>query len=109
MVTSSGGKASLGVDYLLPYSEFPPIPSTLPSTSKVNSLLTKEKTFADSLNDNEILEDNSLMKEITYVEGIPQVEWTEQEVIKITHIEKLQFVVIGKLSYEWTDLEELRR
>ncbi|WMV30610.1 hypothetical protein MTR67_023995 [Solanum verrucosum] len=49
------------------------------------------------------------MKEITYVEGIPQVEWTEQEVIKITHIEKLQFAVIGTLSYEWTDLEELRR
>jgi len=97
MVTPSGGKASLGVDYLLPYSELPPLPSTLPSTSKVNSLLTKEKTFADPLNDNEILEDNSLMKEITYVEGIPQVKWTEQEV---THIEKLQFTVIGKFSYE---------
>ncbi|KAH0717443.1 hypothetical protein KY285_013474 [Solanum tuberosum] len=40
---------------------------------------------------------------------MPQVNWIEQEVIKMTCIKKFQFVVIGKFSYEWTDLDELRR
>ncbi|KAG5619893.1 hypothetical protein H5410_005111 [Solanum commersonii] len=31
------------------------------------------------------------------------------EVINMTCIEKLQFAIIGKFSYEWTYMEELRR
>lgn len=43
------------------------------------------------------------------VEEIPQVDWTEEEIERMNYIEDLQYVVIGKFSYEWSDLEELRK
>lgn len=48
-------------------------------------------------------------KEVTMVEGVPHIKWTEKEVDRMNQIENLQFTVIGKFTYEWTDLDELRR
>ncbi|KAH0657852.1 hypothetical protein KY289_026600 [Solanum tuberosum] len=114
-MTSGVSKPYTVVDLQLSYCDFPLLPSTQlltttdPSISNPN--LPKDKSFADSVNTNfavDTIEDKSLLKDITYVEGIPQVKWTEQEVIKMTCIEKLQFAVVGNFSYEWLDLEEMR-
>ncbi|KAG5610698.1 hypothetical protein H5410_021979 [Solanum commersonii] len=51
----------------------------------------------------------ALRKEVSVVGGIPQVKWTEEEVERMNLIEDLQFAVIGKFTYEWSDLEELRK
>jgi len=65
-------------------SDFPLLPIILPSTLKdistISPNLPQEKIFVDTLNvndDNETLEICSLKKEITYVEGVPQVKWTD--------------------------------
>ncbi|KAG5595377.1 hypothetical protein H5410_036609 [Solanum commersonii] len=113
MVTSDGGQPSSGVGLRLQLSncDFPLLPS-IQYASILNPTLPKGKSFVDSVKTNfemDIIEDKSLLKDITYVEGVPQVNWTEQEVIKMTCIEKLKFSIIGKFSYEWTDLDELRR
>ncbi|KAG5619885.1 hypothetical protein H5410_005103 [Solanum commersonii] len=104
MVPAKGGLPSLGVDFLLPNFEFPLLPSTLPSKSKTNSIvtsiMTKEKTFADTLNDNEILEDSMLMK-ITHIEKHQCGRYSTRKMDRAG--------IIGKFSYEWRDLEELRR
>ncbi|KAH0746831.1 hypothetical protein KY285_008488 [Solanum tuberosum] len=48
------------------------------------------------------------IKKIYYNNGIPRVTWTEEEVDRMNTIENLQYAVIGKFSYGWPDLEELR-
>ncbi|WMV24325.1 hypothetical protein MTR67_017710 [Solanum verrucosum] len=48
------------------------------------------------------------MKSVSYTNGIPRIVWTEDEVDRMNTIENLQFAVIGKFSYGWPILEELR-
>ncbi|WMV25600.1 hypothetical protein MTR67_018985 [Solanum verrucosum] len=48
------------------------------------------------------------MKQIQYVEGVPRITWTEEEVNRMNVIENLQFAVIGKFSYGWPELDDLR-
>ncbi|KAH0776233.1 hypothetical protein KY290_007644 [Solanum tuberosum] len=43
------------------------------------------------------------------VEGVPHVKWTEKEVDIMSRIENLQFAVIGKFTYDITDMDELRK
>lgn len=48
------------------------------------------------------------VKHLSYVNGVPRVTWTEEEVNKINVIENPQYAIIGKLSYGWPNLEDLR-
>ncbi|XP_059281156.1 uncharacterized protein LOC132034819 [Lycium ferocissimum] len=48
------------------------------------------------------------IKPITYVNGIPRVKWTENEVARMNLLQNLQFAVVSKFSYGWPELEELR-
>ncbi|XP_060183215.1 uncharacterized protein LOC132613185 [Lycium barbarum] len=48
------------------------------------------------------------IKPVDIVDGEHVVEWTEVEVDRMNIIEKLQYAVIGKFSYGWLELEELR-
>lgn len=41
------------------------------------------------------------IKHVEVVNNVPVVKWTEVEVRRITIIEKLQYIVIEKFSYEW--------
>ncbi|KAH0729949.1 hypothetical protein KY289_001137 [Solanum tuberosum] len=45
----------------------------------------------------------------TFNNGIPLVTWMEEEVTCMNIMENLQYVVIGKFSYECLELDELRR
>ncbi|KAG5602026.1 hypothetical protein H5410_033396 [Solanum commersonii] len=38
----------------------------------------------------------------------PRIVWTEKEVDRMNIIENLQYAVVGKFSYGWPDLDELR-
>ncbi|KAK4707352.1 hypothetical protein R3W88_033079 [Solanum pinnatisectum] len=49
------------------------------------------------------------LKPITYLRGEPRVVWTEEEVTQMITNEELEFVVIGKLSYGWPDIQDLRK
>lgn len=51
----------------------------------------------------------SQRKEITMIEGISQIKWTEEEVTRMNQIEDLQFAVIGKFTMEWSNWEELKK
>lgn len=52
--------------------------------------------------------DSIPIKKLTYNAGIPRVVWTEEEVDRMNVIENLQYAVIGKFSYGWPDMEDLR-
>ncbi|PHU19617.1 hypothetical protein BC332_10768 [Capsicum chinense] len=45
---------------------------------------------------------------VNFVNGIPRVKWTEEEVDRMNVIEGLQFAVVGKFSYGWPDFDNLR-
>ncbi|KAG5575476.1 hypothetical protein H5410_055610 [Solanum commersonii] len=40
--------------------------------------------------------------------GVPRITWTEEEVDRMNVIENLQYGIIGKFSYGWPDLDDLR-
>uniref|UniRef100_M1DF82 DUF4283 domain-containing protein n=1 Tax=Solanum tuberosum TaxID=4113 RepID=M1DF82_SOLTU len=48
------------------------------------------------------------MKQLSYKDGIPRVIWTEEEVNRMNTLENLQYAVVGKFSYGWPNIEELR-
>ncbi|KAH0642108.1 hypothetical protein KY290_033708 [Solanum tuberosum] len=48
------------------------------------------------------------IKNVTYIDGIPRVRWTEEEVDRRNIIEYLTYAVLCKFSYGWPDLEDLR-
>ncbi|WMV29499.1 hypothetical protein MTR67_022884 [Solanum verrucosum] len=48
------------------------------------------------------------VKPITLLHGEPYLRWTESEVSKMKTIENMQHVIVGKFSYGWPDLDELR-
>ncbi|KAF3685426.1 hypothetical protein FXO37_00637 [Capsicum annuum] len=48
------------------------------------------------------------MKQLTYNDGIPRVTWTEEEVFNMNILEELQYAIVGKFSYGWPELDELR-
>ncbi|KAG5631300.1 hypothetical protein H5410_003017 [Solanum commersonii] len=49
------------------------------------------------------------LKKPTFNNGIPWVTWTEEEVTRMNIMQNLQYVVVGKFSYGWSELDELRR
>lgn len=49
------------------------------------------------------------LKPIAYLHGEPRVICEEKEVDQMIVNENLQYAVIGKLSYGWHDIQELRR
>ncbi|KAG5575269.1 hypothetical protein H5410_055403 [Solanum commersonii] len=96
-------------DLLTSTSEFSSLLSkALVGTKLLNPCLPKEFSFAESLNQLAQQSHYSLIRDITLVEGIPQIKWTEEEVDKMNQIEELQFALVGKFTHEWKDLEECR-
>lgn len=48
------------------------------------------------------------IKKHDFVDGIPMVKWTDHEVNRMNIIENLNYAVVGKFSYGWPELAELR-
>lgn len=49
------------------------------------------------------------IKPVTILHGQPLFEFIEAEVYQMNMIEGLQYAVVGKFSYGWPELPELRR
>ncbi|MCE3051026.1 hypothetical protein HAX54_048779, partial [Datura stramonium] len=49
------------------------------------------------------------IKEINYAHGKPIILWEEEEVNSMIEQENLQFALIGKFSYGWQKLDEIRK
>ncbi|KAH0749520.1 hypothetical protein KY290_028752 [Solanum tuberosum] len=47
-------------------------------------------------------------KSVTYVDGIPHIQWTMAEVEQMNIKEDLQLAVVGKFAHGWLDMEDLR-
>ncbi|KAH0665012.1 hypothetical protein KY285_026218 [Solanum tuberosum] len=77
-----------------------------------NSLPTEKVQYADLLKGPKHQQPNEVdpipIKHIQYVEGVPRITWTEEEVDRMNVTENLQFAVIGKFSYGWPELDDLR-
>lgn len=50
-----------------------------------------------------------LMKPISYLHGEPQIIWEQDEVEQLVINESLEHTVIGKFSYGWPNIQDLRR
>ncbi|KAG5595770.1 hypothetical protein H5410_037002 [Solanum commersonii] len=82
-----------------------------PNKGNSNPSLPKEVSFASLINPFRAYHTSDCItqREVSIKEEVPYIRWTEEEVGRMNKIENLQFAVIGKFSYEWSDLEELRR
>ncbi|KAG5576851.1 hypothetical protein H5410_056985 [Solanum commersonii] len=95
--------------------------SKLPVTSTIlptSAQLVKQPDYAKEpkvkyadflkLANKQVIQDSSPLKTVEYINGMPRIFWIEDEMDKMIVIEGLQFVLIGKLSYGWPDLEDSR-
>lgn len=48
------------------------------------------------------------IKGLSFNNEVPRVTWTEEEVQKMNIMENIQYTVVGKFSYGWPELEDLR-
>ncbi|KAH0710064.1 hypothetical protein KY284_011491 [Solanum tuberosum] len=49
------------------------------------------------------------LKPISYLHGEPRIIWEQAEVEQMIVNENLQYAVVGKFSYGWPDIQELRK
>uniref|UniRef100_M1BH23 Non-LTR retroelement reverse transcriptase n=1 Tax=Solanum tuberosum TaxID=4113 RepID=M1BH23_SOLTU len=49
------------------------------------------------------------LKPITYLHGEPQVIWEQDEVEQMIVNENLEYAVVGKFSYGWPEIQDLRK
>ncbi|WMV42629.1 hypothetical protein MTR67_036014 [Solanum verrucosum] len=49
------------------------------------------------------------MKQIVYLHGEPSIVWEEEEVEQMIINEDRQYAVVGKFSYGWPDIKDLRQ
>ncbi|KAH0695998.1 hypothetical protein KY289_013480 [Solanum tuberosum] len=66
-------------------------------------------SYADSLRQQKAQVKPVQMKPISYLHGEPQVIWEQEEVNQMIVNENLEYAVIGKFSYGWPDIQELRK
>ncbi|KAH0635939.1 hypothetical protein KY290_036339 [Solanum tuberosum] len=107
MVGLAGGQPPPVVTHSLSLSDFPPL-NPKPNLNPICvPNLPINLSFANTINQSTVQPiHDSLRKEITIVEGVPQM--TEEEVNQMTQIEDLQYAVIGKFTFDWLNMEELR-
>ncbi|WMV26131.1 hypothetical protein MTR67_019516 [Solanum verrucosum] len=66
-------------------------------------------TYADSLRHYKANSKALPLKPISFLHGEPQVIWEQDEVNQMIINENLEYAVIGKFSYGWPDIQDLRR
>ncbi|KAH0685963.1 hypothetical protein KY284_016516 [Solanum tuberosum] len=52
---------------------------------------------------------SGIAKPIAYLHGEPKIIWEEEEVEHMIIKENLEFAVIGKFSYGWPEIQDLRK
>ncbi|KAG5577076.1 hypothetical protein H5410_057210 [Solanum commersonii] len=69
----------------------------------------QQSFFANTIKPNKPVHKPIPMKQITYLHGEPRVIREEDEVDQMIVNEDLQYAVIGKFSYGWQEIQDLRR
>ncbi|WMV39052.1 hypothetical protein MTR67_032437 [Solanum verrucosum] len=69
----------------------------------------KKITYANTLAAPKPKHHNLRIKPLTYLHGEPKLVWDEEEVQQMIINEDLQYAVIGKFSYGWPDILDLRK
>lgn len=84
-------------------------------SAAINSgINAKERTYIDSLKSNGVTVGHRKVSSILFKKpmfnyGIPRVTWREEEIKSMNIYENLPYAVIGKFSFEWPDLDDLRK
>lgn len=65
--------------------------------------------FCWSIETNQSTSETDTKKPISYLHGEPQVIWDQAEINQMIINENLKYAVIGKFSYGWPDIHELRK
>jgi len=76
---------------------------------KVGRLVTSGPSYADSLRQKKSNIKRLPLKPISYLHGEPQVIWEVEKVYQMIVNENLEYAVIGKFSYGWPDIQDLRK
>ncbi|WMV09222.1 hypothetical protein MTR67_002607, partial [Solanum verrucosum] len=66
------------------------------------------QTYANAIKPSQPQSKSLPLKQIAYLHGEPHIIWKGEEVDNISN-ENLQYAVIGKFSYGWSDIQELRK
>ncbi|KAF3667635.1 hypothetical protein FXO38_08480 [Capsicum annuum] len=107
MRTLAVGQLSMVTGHPFTSTSFPTLTPEADETTSMNPNLPIEN-YAMAVTSN-IQQSNIIpRKEVLLVEGVPHNKWTEEEVDRMNMIENFQYAVIGKFTYEWLDLKELR-
>lgn len=69
----------------------------------------RPKTFADLLKQPIPQVKLIPIKPVTYLHGEPQIIWDQTEVDQMIINENLEYAMIGKFSYGWSNIHELRK
>ncbi|KAH0743368.1 hypothetical protein KY290_031361 [Solanum tuberosum] len=91
MTTKSPGQPPTGVDIDLRERE---------PASKINFLAVVRPSREANV---------TALKPIVYLHGEPRIVWKEEEVDRMIVKENLEYAVIGKFSYGWPEIQELRK
>ncbi|KAG5609471.1 hypothetical protein H5410_020752 [Solanum commersonii] len=65
-------------------------------------------TYAQTVNSSAIVQQHMQLKPIAYLHGEPKIVWEEEEVEQMIVKKNLQYDVVGKFSYGWPDIQDLR-
>ncbi|KAG5602104.1 hypothetical protein H5410_033474 [Solanum commersonii] len=85
--------------------EFPVLGGNKTNDNLNTYSFTKDVSFSNLLQNQEYVSMEVPSKSVTYVDGIPHIQWTVAENdIK----EDLQLAVVGKFAHGWLDMEDLR-
>ncbi|KAH0686127.1 hypothetical protein KY289_016883 [Solanum tuberosum] len=87
----------------------PPLEVGPPLHILSNTGQTSTISFANTIKPNKPTHKPIPMKQVTYLHGEPRVIWEEDKVDQMIVNEDLQYAVIGKFSYGWPEIHELRR
>ncbi|KAF3639083.1 hypothetical protein FXO37_24110 [Capsicum annuum] len=69
----------------------------------------RERSYADTLQPTLNKRSSIPFKPLTYFHREPPVIWEEDKVSQMIVNEDLEFTVVGKFSYGWPDIQELRK
>ncbi|KAH0696036.1 hypothetical protein KY289_013518 [Solanum tuberosum] len=81
----------------------PEVVKTLTSTLAANPI-----TYALTLNPNTSKPQKNQLKPIQYLHGEPRLIWEYEEIAHMIVEEDLQYAVIGKFTYGWPEMQDLR-
>lgn len=104
-----------GSQPIFPAGQLPSIIAQPPTTTNNNpqpldySKILKPVTINAAMDERASAVEPIPLRRITFLHGKLMVKFTKSEVERMNVIEGLQYAVVGKLSYGWPDLQELRR